>query len=92
MKSFKAHLNKKLEDPKFKEYFDEEAELLEIALKVAKLRQKEGLSQKDLAEKAHVTQQQISKIETGSNCNILTLIKVFRALNQKLKVGKLKVA
>ncbi|OGU14600.1 MAG: hypothetical protein A2X61_05975 [Ignavibacteria bacterium GWB2_35_12] len=42
--------------------------------------QKEGFSQKELAYKSGITQQQLSKIEKGENCNIYTFLKVCNAL------------
>jgi HTH-type transcriptional regulator/antitoxin HipB len=45
-----------------------------------------GMSQKELAEKANITQQQISKIEAGMNCHLATILKVCAALNLKLEI------
>jgi HTH-type transcriptional regulator/antitoxin HipB len=45
-----------------------------------------GMSQKELAAKAGITQQQISKIEAGMNCHLATLLKVCAALNLKLEI------
>jgi DNA-binding XRE family transcriptional regulator len=47
-----------------------------------------ALSQKELAEKANVTQQQLSKIEQGYNCGIGTLIKVCKAIGYKITLEK----
>lgn len=81
MRTFKAHLQEKLEDPQFKEMFDEERELVRIGLEIAEARTKIGISQSELARRASVTQQQVSKIENGVNCNVLTLLKVCRVLS-----------
>jgi len=48
---------------------------------------KNCLTQKQLAEKSHITQQQLSKIENGVNCNMLTFIKVSNALGLGLTVS-----
>lgn len=80
MKTFKAHLNESLKNEKFKELFEEEKELLDVSLKLQKARERAGFSQKELAEAAHLTQQQVSKIENGENCNILTYLKASRAI------------
>jgi DNA-binding Xre family transcriptional regulator len=40
----------------------------------------------ELAEKANITQQQISKIDAGMNCHLATLLKVCRALNLKIEI------
>lgn len=92
MKSFSAHLAKEFEDPEFKARFEADKELIELAIKVARLREKKGLSQTELASQAHVTQQQISKIERGVNCNVTTLFKVLKALNLKINVTQTRAA
>jgi HTH-type transcriptional regulator / antitoxin HipB len=86
MKSFDTHLKTKLENSEFKEAFEAEKELLDVAVKVAMLREAQGISQSELARQAHVTQQQVSKIEHGFNCNLITLLKVLKVLNLKLDI------
>jgi HTH-type transcriptional regulator / antitoxin HipB len=86
MKTFRNHLNEKLKDKKFAALYKTEQELLGLAIKIAKARTNQGLSQVDLAKKAMVTQQQLSKIENGENCNMLTFLKVSKALNLQVKI------
>lgn len=88
MKTFNGHLKQKLKDKKFKDYFDAEKEYLNLAIQIAKYREAKGISQKDLAVKAKITQQQLSKIENGINCNITTFLKVCSALEIKLDFQK----
>jgi DNA-binding XRE family transcriptional regulator len=88
MRRFKDHLQDKLRNEEFRQLFEEERELLELSLKVVDARKQRGLSQKELSEKAHVTQQQISKIETGVNCNMVTFLKVCHALGIKVDLGE----
>lgn len=80
MKTLNKHLNEKLKNKKFKEIYEEEKKLIELSLKIHEIREKKGLSQNDLAKKAHITQQQLSKIENGENCNIITFLKVCNVL------------
>ena len=87
MRRFKDYLQDKLQDEQFRKLFEEEKELLELSLKVVDARKQSGLSQKELSEKAQVTQQQISKIENGINCNMLTFLKVCHALGIKIGLG-----
>lgn len=84
MKTLKKHLEDKLNNPKFKELYNEEKELAEITVKIQQQRENQGLTQKEVAEKAHITQQQLSKVENGENCNIITFLKVCRALELEL--------
>lgn len=80
MKTFKKHLNESLKSDDFSSLYNEEKKLIELALKVHEAREKSGLSQIEVAKKAHVTQQQLSKLENGSNCNMMTFLKVCNAL------------
>jgi HTH-type transcriptional regulator / antitoxin HipB len=89
MKTFKSHLKSALKNEKFKELFEEEKELLDVSLRLLEERKSVGLSQKELAEAAHLTQQQVSKVENGMNCNIMTYLKASRAIGLRLSVAKL---
>ncbi len=90
MKTFKSHLNEKLKDPNFKEMYEEEKRLIEISLMLHETRERNGLSQKEVAQKAHITQQQLSKVENGINCNIITFLKVCNALGLYISINRLK--
>ncbi|MGD2093327.1 MAG: helix-turn-helix transcriptional regulator [Candidatus Aminicenantes bacterium] len=59
-------------------------EIRKIGFEISQKRR--GMSQKELAEKANITQQQISKIEAGMNCHLATLLKVCGALNLKIEI------
>ena len=87
MRSFREHLNEELKNPEFKKLYEEEKYLLELGMAIAEAREKKGLSQKELAQRSQVTQQQLSKIENGINCNMLTFIKVSSALGLGLTIS-----
>ncbi len=84
MRSFDQHIKEKMKDDEFKEMYEEEKLPLDLSMKIVEARKKFGLTQRELAEKARITQQQISKIETGLNCNIKTFLKVCGALGIKM--------
>ena len=88
MKTFDSHLKEMLKDPEFREAYEEEKELLEFSLRLQEARRKAGLSQKELAEAAHLTQQQVSKVENGSNCNIMTYLKASRAIGLHVRLSR----
>jgi len=88
MKTLKSHLKESLKDRTFRKYFDEEKELIQVSLQLHKARENAGLSQKEIAKAAHITQQQVSKVENGTNCNILTYLKVSHAIGMKLGVSR----
>lgn len=58
---------------------------LDIAQDIIERRKALGLSQTELAQRAHVTQSLISRIETGNfkNCEINTLIRIATALEAR---------
>ena len=86
MSKFRKHLDQKLENPEFKEEYERQRQLSDLAIKIQKERLKKNLSQKDLAHLAGITQQQLSKIENAVNSNILTYLKVLNALEYSLAV------
>lgn len=86
MRTFEKHLNDKFKNTEFKRLYDEEKKLINLSLKIQNKRIGLGLSQKELANKANITQQQLSKIENGVNCNLLTYLKTLRALGLGLDI------
>jgi len=86
MQSYQDHLNQELTDPAFREAFEEEKRLLALGLRIAEERRRQGISQRELAHKSRITQQQLSRIENGVNSNILTFIKISRALGLPLSL------
>jgi HTH-type transcriptional regulator/antitoxin HipB len=89
MKTLKAHLKESLKNDKFKKIFEEEKTLLNVSLILQKERKNAGLSQKELAESAHLTQQQVSKVENGTNCNIMTYLKAGHVVGLRMNFEKL---
>ncbi|HXR05105.1 MAG TPA: helix-turn-helix domain-containing protein [Verrucomicrobiae bacterium] len=64
--NFDAYLEEQLRDPDFAERFKHAGEAWDVALQIAALREKAGLTQKDLARKLKTSQQQISRLESPS--------------------------
>lgn len=85
MKTLKKYLSEEFKNKDFKNLYDEEKKLLDLSLKIHDYRVKSGLTQHDVAKLANVTQQQLSKIENGINCNILTFLRVCSALGLDFK-------
>ncbi|MFH1076429.1 MAG: helix-turn-helix transcriptional regulator [Pseudomonadota bacterium] len=82
------HLKEELKDPYFRELYELEIQKTGIIKHILNYRIKYNLNQEDLAKKAGVTQQHISKIENGDFSNIMTLEKIllFIGLTIKLQV------
>ena len=64
--NFDIYLEEQLRDPDFAERFKRAGEAWDVALQLTALREKAGLSQRDLARKLHTSQQQISRLESPS--------------------------
>ncbi len=87
-RTLRNRLKKDLKNPEFRKAFDEEEIFASLAIQVAKIRQKKKLTQLELAERLHTTQQTISRLEDIHNksYSLQTLIKLAEALDKKLKV------
>ena len=85
---FKDYLKEELKDPEFREAFDEEEVYASLAIQIAKIRQEQKLTQKELAKQLHTTQQTISRLENIHNksYSLQTLIKLARILNKRVIV------
>ena len=86
--NFDRYLDEQLKDPVFAERFETAGEAWDVALQIAALREKAGLSQKDLARKLKTSQQNISRLESPSyeGHSLMMLRRVARALNAKVRV------
>jgi len=80
------HLKKKLKDPYFRALHQVEIQKLSIVKPIVAYRIKHKLSQKQLAKKAGVTQQHISKIECGEFSNLVTLGKILLLIGYTVKL------
>lgn len=80
------HLKEKLKDPYFKELYELEVQKLAIVKRIIDYRIKSKLTQEQLAQRAGVTQQHISKIENGEFSNISTLQKVLLFIGYTVKL------
>jgi ribosome-binding protein aMBF1 (putative translation factor) len=64
--NFDKYLETQMRDPSFAERFGRAGEAWDVALQIASLRRRAGLSQKELARKLKTSQQQISRLESPS--------------------------
>ncbi|MDK7184256.1 helix-turn-helix domain-containing protein [Lacticaseibacillus rhamnosus] len=77
---------KQLENPEFREGFEEETSKLDSAVALMSAREAQGLTQRELAARAGVPQSTIARIERGDNTSMETLSRIAFALGKKLKV------
>ncbi len=64
--NFDLYLEEQLKDAAFAERFRKAGEAWDVAIQLASLRKKSGLSQKTLAKRVGTSQQQISRLESPS--------------------------
>jgi DNA-binding XRE family transcriptional regulator len=85
---FDQYLEEQLQDPAFADRFDRAGESWDVAFQIASLRQKEGLSQKELAKLLKTSQQQISRLESpGYEGHSLSMLRrVAEALHARVRV------
>lgn len=86
--NFDIYLEEQLKDPAFADRFEAAGEAWDVALQIAALREKAGLSQKDLARKLKTSQQNISRLESPSyeGHSLTMLRRVAKVLSAKVRV------
>jgi transcriptional regulator with XRE-family HTH domain len=87
--NFDVYLAEQLKDPVFAGRFARAGEAWDVALQIAALREKAGLTQRDLARKLKTSQQQISRLESPSyeGHSLSMLRRVAEALGATVHVG-----
>lgn len=88
IRTFRNRLREDFKDPEFKTHYQEEKQALKLAMKIAELREKKGLSQQQLAELMGTSQQAISRIESGEydGFTLKTLEKIAAATGMRIKI------
>ncbi len=85
---FDLFLEEQLKDQDFAERFERAGEAWDVAIQLASLREKAGLSQKDLARKLKTSQQNISRLESPAyeGHSLTMLRRVAKVLSAKVRV------
>ena len=88
VRTFKSRLREDLKDPEFKAHYQEERQAIKLAMKIAKLREKKGLSQQQMAKLMGTSQQAVSRIESGEydGFTLKTLEKIAEATGTRVKI------
>ena len=86
--NFDLFLEEQLRDPEFAARFKRAGEAWEVALQIAALRERAGISQKELARKLKTSQQQISRLESPAyeGHSLSMLRRVAEALGATVRV------
>jgi len=88
MTNFDRYLKKQMQDPDFVERFESAGEAWDVAIQLTALREEQGLSQTQLAQRVGTTQQQISRLESPSyeGHSLSMLRRVAEALGTHVRV------
>lgn len=88
VRTFQSRLKEDIKDPEFKAHYEEERQALKLAIMIAELREKKGLSQQQLAKLMGTSQQAISRIESGKyeGFTLKTLEKIAEATGMRVKI------
>lgn len=86
--NFDRYLKQQLTDPTFARRFKKAGQAWDVALQIAALRQRAGLSQKELAHRVKTSQQQICRLESpGYEGHSLSMLRrVARELRARVRV------
>jgi transcriptional regulator with XRE-family HTH domain len=86
--NFDRYLKEQLSDPMFARRFERAGQAWDVALQIAALRQRAGLSQRELAKRVKTSQQQICRLESpGYEGHSLSMLRrVARELRARVRV------
>jgi transcriptional regulator with XRE-family HTH domain len=85
------HLQEKLKNPYFKELHELEEQKYTIVRKIIDHRIREKLTQGELAKRIGVSQQHISKIESGEFSSVTTLEKVLLGIGMTVRIQAIEL-
>lgn len=81
------YYKRQMANPKMRELVQEELEDLEVGIKIAKLRERAGMNQTQLAARAGMNTSKISRIETSpKNVTLATIARIAHALDSKVRI------
>ena len=86
--NFDVYLQDLLQDPAFAERFESAGQGWDVAIQLAALRERAGLSQKQLARKLKTSQQNISRLESPQyeGHSLSMLRRLAEALNARVRI------
>lgn len=80
-------LAEEMKDPEFRQYYEDAAIEMKVAIAITKAREAAKVTQGELARRIKSKQQTVSRIELGGqNLTLVTLDRIARALKGRLEV------
>lgn len=87
MSDLQNYLNERLQNPAFKEHWEDSRLEFEVARQLILLRKQAGLTQEELANRLHTQQSEISRIENGDqNISLEKLRNMVKAMGGNLEI------
>lgn len=85
---FTEYLDEQLKDLDFKKEFDEEELFASLAIQIAKVREEQHMTQKELAKRLGTTQQTVSRLEDihDKSYSLKTLSKLAKAFGKRIHI------
>lgn len=89
LENIDSWLNKELKNPAFRKGYEKECAKVSLAQKIAELRHESRMNQAEFAQKLHVSQQYVSRLETGmeKNLTIDTLVRIAVTLGRDVHLS-----
>src|SRR6266480_1641223 len=86
--NFDRYVEEQMQDPAFAARFEQAGEAWDVAVQLAALRERAGLSQKELARRLKTSQQHISRLESPGyeGHSLANLRRVAGALHARVRV------
>ena len=93
-RTLRDRMREEFKDPQFRKEFENQRRALALAMTIAKIREKKGLTQTQLARRMGTSQQAISRIESGDyeGFTLKTLEKIAQATGTRLKIDFISAA
>lgn len=89
LKPLRRYIDEQIkQNPAFAEELKEADAEVRLALELARVREKRGLTQRQLAARAGMKQPQVARLEQGGTLpNMSTLLRVLEVLGARLEIG-----
>ncbi len=91
-KNWERYVKRKMRDPRFRAAADAQLSILRVGVEIAKLRERRGLTQTQLAAMLGTTASAVSRIENGTNITLKTLVRIAEKLRARADIRLRPVA
>ena len=90
--NWERYARRKMRNPRFRAAADAQLTILRVGVEIAKLRERRGLTQTQLAAMLGTTASAVSRVENGTNITLKTLARIAEKLRARADVRLRPVA